>query len=119
MYSAEPDGTVETTDPWFIFTYNDRWQKVGGWGTFRAAVSSGSGSSWGGSGSIFDASPKEIQLHHRAGASGYGSSSYIDSMLLREKDTRDSSNAIQPSTPRRTPPAIRPSTIMSRTGGPT
>jgi len=66
------------------------------WGTFRAAVSSGSGSSWGGGGITPDASPKEIQIHHRAGASGYGGSSYIDSMLLREKDTRDSSDAIQP-----------------------
>ena len=59
-------------------------------------MSSGSGSSWGGGGITPDASPKEIQIHHRAGASGYGGSSYIDSMLLREKDTRDSSDAIQP-----------------------
>jgi len=51
---------------------------------------------WGGSLPAIDAYPKEIQIHHRAGASGYGSSSYIDSMLLREKDTRDSSDAIQP-----------------------
>ena len=66
------------------------------WGTFRVAVSSGSGSSWGGGGITPDASPKKIQIHHRAGPSRYGGSSYIDSMLLREKDTRDSSDAIQP-----------------------
>ncbi len=42
------------------------------------------------------ASSKKCQIHHRAGASGYGGSSYIDSMLLREKDTRDSGDAIQP-----------------------
>ena len=42
------------------------------------------------------ASSKKCQIDHRAGAAGFGSSSYIDSMLLREKDTRDSSDAIQP-----------------------
>ena len=64
------------------------------------------------------ASSKKCQIHHRAGASGYGGSSYIDSMLLREKDTRDSSDAINPPTPRRTPRVIRLST-MCRTGEPT
>jgi len=51
---------------------------------------------WGGSLPTIDANPKGLQIHHRAGRAGYGSSSYIDSMLLREKDTRDSSDAIQP-----------------------
>ena len=90
------DGTVDAADPWFIFTCNDRWQKLGG-GTFRAVVTSGTNvRDWGGSLPTIDANPKELQIHHRAGRAGYGSSSYIDSMLLREKDTRDSSDAIQP-----------------------
>jgi len=73
---------------------------------------------WGGSLPAIDAYPKELQIHHRAGKGGYGSSSYIDSMLLREKDTRDSSDAIQPPYAAADSTLIRPST-MSRTGEPT
>ncbi|MBX9737356.1 MAG: hypothetical protein K2X32_10565 [Phycisphaerales bacterium] len=73
---------MNTTDPWYVFAHNDRWQK---WGTFRAAIGTGSGSSWGGSGITPDANPKELFVHHRAGASGYGGSSYIDSYLRRDR----------------------------------
>jgi YD repeat-containing protein len=66
-----PDGTVNDTDPWYFFAYNDRWQK---WGVIRGTSSSGT--------ITLDANPKEIFVHHKAGAGGFGGSSYIDSVLL-------------------------------------
>ncbi len=71
-----PDGSVNDTDPWYFFAYNERWQK---WGVIRGTSSSGA--------ITLDANPKEIFVHHKAGAGGFGGSSYIDSVLLRERDT--------------------------------
>jgi RHS repeat-associated protein len=63
----EPDGTVDSYDPWFWFCYDDQWRIVA---TFRDE----------------DDDPKEIFVHHNAGFGGYGGSSYIDSVLLRDRD---------------------------------
>ena len=72
-----PDGTVNDTDPWYFFAYNDRWQK---WGVIRGTSSSGT--------ITLDANPKEVFVHHKAGVGGFGGSSYIDSvLLLRGRDT--------------------------------
>ncbi|MFN0012210.1 MAG: RHS repeat-associated core domain-containing protein [Phycisphaerales bacterium] len=71
----DADGTVESTsdDPWYVFVYDDQWRGVA---TYRTPT-------WGGT---LDANPKETFLYHAAGVEGRGSSSYIDSVILRERD---------------------------------
>jgi YD repeat-containing protein len=66
-YDANDDAVIDGTDPWYWFGYDERWRIVG---TFIGS----------------DASPKERFLHHTAGAGGYGTSSYIDQVVLRERD---------------------------------
>ena len=68
-YDVDADGTVEDTsdDPWIRFVYDDRWRIVG---TFRAS----------------DSSPKEQFVYHNAGADGRGGSSYIDTVICRDRD---------------------------------
>ena len=72
-YDADPSGTagVNSSDPWYFFTYDDRWRIVN---TFR--VSSGT----------VDANAKERFVHHAAGLDGRGGSSYIDSMIVSDRD---------------------------------
>ena len=68
-YDVDADGTVENTadDPWFFFAYDEGWRMVA---TYRST----------------DSSPKEQFVHHMAGLGGYGGSSYIDAVILRERD---------------------------------
>jgi len=66
-YDADADGDVDGSDPTYNFAWDEGWP--------LAAVYRGS-----------DANPKERFLHHQAGNSGYGSSSYIDSLVLRDRD---------------------------------
>ncbi|MBL9119319.1 MAG: hypothetical protein JNL80_05315, partial [Phycisphaerae bacterium] len=66
-YDADQDSDVDSNDPWYWFAYDERWRIVG---TFVGS----------------DSSPKERFLHHTAGGNGYGSSSYIDQVVLRERD---------------------------------
>ncbi len=68
-YDVDADGTVESTsdDPWYYFAYDDRWRIVA---TFRSN----------------DTSPKERFVYHNAGDDGTGRSSYIDAVILRDKD---------------------------------
>jgi YD repeat-containing protein len=66
-YDADQDSDVDGTDPWYWFAYDERWRIVG---TFVGS----------------DSSPKERFLHHTAGGNGYGSSSYIDQVVMRERD---------------------------------
>ncbi|MCH8314975.1 MAG: RHS repeat protein, partial [Planctomycetes bacterium] len=68
-YDVDVDGTVEDTsdDPWYYFAYDERWRIVA---TYRAA----------------DTSPKEQFVYHNAGLGGYGGSSAIDGVILRDKD---------------------------------
>ncbi len=65
---GDPDGVVDEEDPWFWFCYDDRWRVVA---VFRDE----------------DEDPKEVFVHHNAGLAGYGGSSYIDSVILRDRDT--------------------------------
>ena len=73
-YDADLSGTVDSSDKWFWFGYDERWRIVG---TYRDT----------------DANPKERLLHHTAGVSGYGSGSYIDDLVLRERDANTSWNS--------------------------
>ncbi|MBX3382415.1 MAG: hypothetical protein KF864_02795 [Phycisphaeraceae bacterium] len=61
------DSTVDGSDPWYWFVYDDRWRVVA---TYRGS----------------DAHPKERFIHHNAGPAGFGGSSYIDSVILRDSD---------------------------------
>ncbi len=68
-YDVDADGAVENTsdDPWYYFAYDESWRIVA---TYRAA----------------DTSPKEQFAYHNAGLGGYGGSSAIDGVILRDKD---------------------------------
>jgi len=66
-YDADADTDVDGSDPTYFFAWDEGWR--------LAAVYRGS-----------DANPKERFLHHQAGNSGYGGSSYIDSLVLRDRD---------------------------------
>ena len=66
-YDTDTDGDVDSSDPWYHFAYDEAWRQVA---TFRGS----------------DTAPKEVFVHHAAGLDGHGGSSYIDSVLLREKD---------------------------------
>ena len=68
-YDVDADGTVENTsdDPWFYFAYDENWRIVA---TYRDD----------------DTSPKEQFVSHNAGLGGYGGSSAIDGIILRDKD---------------------------------
>jgi len=66
-YDADADTDVDGSDPTWFFAWDEGWR--------LAAVYRGS-----------DANPKERFLHHQAGNSGYGGSSYIDSLVLRDRD---------------------------------
>ncbi|MBX3402906.1 MAG: hypothetical protein KF699_05770 [Phycisphaeraceae bacterium] len=54
----------------YYLCYDDKWRVVGGW---RGA----------------DTDPKELFIYHAAGVAGYGGSSYIDSVVLRDRDNTD------------------------------
>ncbi|MCC6970107.1 MAG: hypothetical protein IT434_07770, partial [Phycisphaerales bacterium] len=68
---ADADADVDANDPWYSFAMDDRWRIVA---TFRGS----------------DTSPKELFAYHNAGANGRGSSSYIDSVILRNRDANTS-----------------------------
>src|SRR5690606_22484404 len=64
---ADADKDVDSSDPWFWFCHDEAWRIVA---TFRAS----------------DADPKEVFVYHNAGLGGFGGSSYIDSVILRDRD---------------------------------
>ncbi|QKK07512.1 MAG: hypothetical protein HND58_04595 [Planctomycetota bacterium] len=79
-YDVDGDGTVEANtsgtpdDPWFQFVYDTRWRITA---TYRASHHS----TW-----TIDSDPKEQFVYHNAGLAGAGSSSYIDAVILRDRD---------------------------------
>ncbi|MBX3405066.1 MAG: hypothetical protein KF699_16785 [Phycisphaeraceae bacterium] len=66
-YDADEDADVDGSDPVYHFCYDDKWRVIGVW---RGA----------------DTDPKELFIYHNAGVAGYGGSSYIDSVVLRDRD---------------------------------
>lgn len=72
-YDVDADGTLESTsdDPKFHFVYDERWRPLE---TYRDDHSS------------IDSDPKERFDYHNAGLAGGGSSSYIDRVILRDRD---------------------------------
>jgi RHS repeat-associated protein len=64
---TDTDSDVDGSDVIFETVFDERWRAVA---TYRSG----------------DSDPKELFLHHAAGASGFGGSSYIDHMVLRNRD---------------------------------
>ena len=65
-----PDGVADAYDPWYFFAYDDGWRLLA---TYRGD----------------DSNPKQQFVHHMAGMGGlggFGGSSYIDAVILRERD---------------------------------
>ncbi len=65
-----PDGVVDSDDPWYWWMHDERWRQIA---TFRGD----------------DDDPKERFVYHAAGLDGMGGSSYIDAVVLRDKDNSD------------------------------
>lgn len=64
---TDTDGDVDGSDKKFHSAYDERWRPVA---TFRES----------------DSDPKERFLYHAAGAGGFGTSSYIDLVVMRDRD---------------------------------
>jgi RHS repeat-associated protein len=85
-YDTDADGTVEsnTDDPWYLFVYDERWRVLN---TYRLL-------DWAYNASNPVASyAKERFVYHNAGLGGWGGSSYIDSVMLRDRDAATAWNA--------------------------
>jgi len=68
---TDTDGDVDASDKWYHFAYDENWQLVA---TYRED----------------DTDPKEMFVNHNAGLDGNGGSSYIDNVILRERDANTS-----------------------------
>ncbi|MEM7305643.1 MAG: RHS repeat-associated core domain-containing protein [Planctomycetota bacterium] len=64
---TEPDGDVDGDDEWFYPVHDERWRMVA---NFRED----------------DSDPKEEWVHHEAGAGGLKGSSYVNAVVLRDRD---------------------------------
>ena len=79
-YDTDADGDSDGSDLTYWFTYDDRWRVAA---TYRGS----------------DTDPKEVFVHHAAGLDGMGDSSYIDSVVLRDRDETTAWTAAADSTP--------------------
>ena len=66
-YDVDVDGDVDANDEWYRFVYDTSWRIVA---TYRES----------------DSDPKEQFVYHNAGSGGHGGSSYIDTVIFRDKD---------------------------------
>jgi RHS repeat-associated protein len=84
-YDVNASGSgPDASDPWFWFLHDDRWRIVA---TYRVSGGSGSGAaSFQHSSATTDANPKERFVFHAAGLDGSGGSSYLDSLVLTQRD---------------------------------
>jgi hypothetical protein len=64
---TDVDGDVDSNDKWYYDVFDEGWRQLA---RYREG----------------DSSPKEDFVPHQAGANGYGGSSYIDSVICRNKD---------------------------------
>ena len=85
-YDTDADGTVEsnTDDPWYLFVYDERWRILN---TYRMLDWAYNASN------PVAANAKERFVYHNAGLGGRGRSSYIDSVILRDRDADTAWNA--------------------------
>jgi YD repeat-containing protein len=61
------DGDVDGSDLWYYHAYDERWRRLA---TFRSS----------------DSAPKEEWVPHQAGKDGRGGASYINDVIIRDKD---------------------------------
>ncbi|MEX2219388.1 MAG: RHS repeat-associated core domain-containing protein, partial [Phycisphaerales bacterium] len=73
-YDVDTDVDVDDDDPWYWHAYDERWRIIG---TYYHDPNDAN---------TEDDDPKERFVYHAAGFGGYGGSSYIDSVILRDKD---------------------------------
>jgi len=73
QWDVDADTVLENDERTYL-TYDERWRVVA---AFRNS----------------DSTPKERWVHHAAGGRGYGSSSYIDSVALRDRDANAGTGA--------------------------
>lgn len=66
-YDADEDLDVDSNDPWYWHAFDERWRQVA---TFRAG----------------DSDPKEEWVCQQAGLDGRGGSSFINGIVLRDRD---------------------------------
>jgi RHS repeat-associated protein len=66
-YDADTSTSVTGSDPWYYFCYDGQWRLTA---TYRES----------------DTSAKEQFYAHCAGLGGYGKSSYVDSVIMRDRD---------------------------------
>lgn len=76
----DADADVDSTDKWEWFIYDPRWRRV-------ATIMVAGGSTFT---SSADTSIKERYVHHAAGRLGMGS--YIDAVILRDRDQTNGNN---------------------------
>ena len=72
LEDTNDDGDADGSDTWFHTAFDEAWRVMG---TFRAD----------------DSDPKEDFVPQLAGANGYGGSSYINGVVLRDKDNTEAS----------------------------
>jgi RHS repeat-associated protein len=78
----DADGDVDSTDKWEWTIYDPRWRRVATYMVAGGTTISGSA----------DSDPKERYVHHAAGRSGGGS--YLDSVILRDRDQTAGNNGV-------------------------
>lgn len=71
---VDADGDVDSYDKKYHTAYDERWRAVA---TYREG----------------DSDPKELFLYHAAGAKGLGTASYVDSVVLRDRDNTSGWNS--------------------------
>jgi hypothetical protein len=73
-YDVDVDNDVDSSDPWYYYVYDDQWRIVA---TYRGN----------GADTTRDSDPKEQFVYHHAGLAEPGSaSSYIDALIMRDRD---------------------------------
>ena len=70
-FDSDDDGDVDGSDDWEHYAYDERWREVAMFLNSETA-------------------PTTEHLNHAAGQQGYGGSSYIDRVVLRDRDTSGS-----------------------------
>jgi RHS repeat-associated protein len=74
----------DASEPWSWFIHDDRWRIVA---TYRVSGGSGSGpASFRHASATTDSDPKERFIYHAAGLDGAGGSSYLDCMVVAQRD---------------------------------
>lgn len=83
-YDSDASG-FDSADPWFYLCMDERGRVVA---TYRENLEDPENP-------VLDDSPKEQYYYHAAGLGGYGTASYIDSVILRDRDMTDNGGDVE------------------------